>query len=634
MVHISLFFDGTGNNYAADLADKKWSNVGRLYSAMRAQDNVYPIYVSGVGTKFNGNAGNWLDSASIWIEDTIEGNGFGGGGERRLRHGVNAVNQRLHDALIVQAKAQGIEVEKYAALGSNKGYAKVHEALSKHRLIKMIDMSFFGFSRGAALARAFSYRIIKNCKKNGSDLLLENYPMRPSFLGVFDTVASFGLPAQNVRLPFNDRELVVSPLIERCVHYVAAHEVRVAFPVDLIRKHGKLAGEWVEKVYPGVHSDVGGGYAPKDQLIENNYARIPMRDMMREAIFNGVRMMSYKEIEDTNFPMFTERFECLESTQAAYHDYIAACGAMSGTIENQMKRHLEVFYSGSGTIQRRGMQSPGDRSRKESTFKSLGPQGMAWEVNRYRKVAKVGQWLRIGGNTVNGYAQYIKPEDWQLSAWDKPASEGVVNFVSRFIHDSKVDFIGNIEPFSYFKPRGVLESNISIWTEWGDWVGSKSDAVTKTVGEAYESGKKEVGEAVDATTKAAKDTAAAAQRKVEEAAAYAQRKADEAAKYARQKADEAASAAKRAYDATAKAAHDAAEAAQHRAQQAAAYARDKARAAASAVGDAYDTTTKATRDAAAAGARKIDDIEDGAERLYDRGLNWVKRTVKEVRKNM
>jgi len=645
VVHISVFFDGTGNNLKADAKPPKWSNVARLLMAMRQQANVYPVYLAGVGTEFNGTAGNWLDSAGIWIEDNIEGMGFGGGGERRLRHGDDAVNQRLFDALLTQAKAQGLEVEKYAAEGSSKGMAQVHEALAKHRLIKVIDMSFFGFSRGAALARAFSNRIINKCKKDGSGLLLENYPMRTSFLGVFDTVASFGLPAQNVQLPFLTRELVVSPLIERCVHFVAAHEVRVAFPVDLIRKNGKLAGEWVENVYPGVHSDVGGGYAEKDQKINNNYSRIPMRDMMREAVAKGVRMKSYKEIEETMSGLFADRFECKKETEDAYHDYIAACGAMSGTVENQMKRHLEVLYSASGTIHRRGIETPGDRSRADSTFKSLGPKGMAWEVERYRKVAKAGEWVRIGGDAVNSYAQYIKPEDWQLSAWDKPASAGLVNFVSEFVHDSKVDFIGNIEPFSYFKPRGVWESNVSIWTEWGNWVSIKSDEVSKTVGDAYESGKKEVGEAVDATTKAAKDTAAAAQRKAEEAAAYAQRKAEEAAayaqrkaeeaaKYARQKADEAAAAAKRAYDATAKAAHDAAEAAQHKAQEAAAYARNKANAAANAVGDAYNATAKAGRNAAAAGAKKIDEIEDGAERLYDRGLNWIKRTTKKVRNGL
>lgn len=645
VVHIAVFFDGTGNNREADNPIKSWSNVGRMFdAALNAPAKaIYSIYVSGVGTKFNGTAGSWLAPAGIWIEDNLGGMGFGAGGSRRLGQGDDAVNDRLRQVLLTNARKLGAETKKYADAASDQSFSEVNTALGKHRLIKMINMSFFGFSRGAALARAFSNRVIGSCKLEGKALSYQSYAMRMNFLGVFDTVASFGVPSQNVRLPFEERELIVSPLMERCVHYVAAHEVRFSFPVDLIRKNGKLAGEWVEEVYPGVHSDVGGGYEPTAQGIDNNYSRIPMRDMMRESVAKGVRMLSYEEVEKTNKPLFDERFACLDSTQQAYRQYMAACGGLTGTVENKMKRHLEVFYSANGSMYRKGIETPGQRRRKEDKYKYLGPKGMAWEINKYRIAVKAQKWVRFGDNTNNGYAQYIKPEDWQLSAWDKPATDGTVDFVSRFVHDSKVDFIGNLaEPFSYFRPRGVQESTISVWTEWGTWLGDKRDAAVKAVGEAYQSGKQQVGEAVDATTQAAKDAAAAAQRKAEEAAAYAQqkaeeaaayaqRKAEEAAAYARQKADEARAAAQRAYDATAKAANQAAAEAQRRAQEAATYARNKAQAAGNAVSDAYHATTKAGRDAAAAGGKKLDEMEEGAERLLDRGMNWIKRTAKDVR---
>lgn len=648
VVHLAVFFDGTGNNREADLATRSWSNVGRMYDAALkdADKAIYPIYVSGVGTKYNGKAGNWLTSTGVWMQDNLGGMGFGAGGGRRLSQGDNEVNDALAQVLIANARALGGEVAKYAAASTEKGFTEINSALSRHRLIKVINMSFFGFSRGAALARAFSNRVIGNCDKSGTDLLYQGYRMQFPFLGIFDTVASFGVPSQNVRLPFEERELIVSPTVGRCVHYVAAHEVRFAFPVDLIRKHGKLAGEWVENVYPGVHSDVGGGYEPKAQGIDNNYARIPMRDMMRESVTSGVRMMSYREVEKTRATLFEERFECLDDTESAYEHYMAACGPMAGTVETQMKRHLEVFYSANGSMYRSGIETPGERRRNEDKYKYLGPKGMAWEVSKYRNAVKAGQWVRFGSSAINGYAQYVKPEDWQLSAWDKPAAAPVVDFVARFVHDSKVDFIGNLaEPFSYFKPRGVQESSISIWAEWGSWMGSKRDAATQAIGETYETGKQKVGAAVDATTeaasdaadaaaKAAREAADAARRKAEQAAAYAQRKAEEAAQYARQKADEAAAAARRAYDATARAANAAADAAQREAQQAAAYARNKAQAAANAVGDAYHATTKAGKQAAGAAGKKIDEIEDDAEQLLDRGMNWIRRTVKDVRKGL
>ncbi|KQQ39191.1 hypothetical protein ASF61_22280 [Duganella sp. Leaf126] len=632
VVHIAIFFDGTGNNREADLPIKSWSNVGRMYDAALKDESkaIYPIYVSGVGTAYNGKAGNWLHSTGVWLEDNVGGAGAGAGGARRLGQGDDAVSDALAKVLIANAKAQGGEVAKYAASSTDKGFAELNTALSKHRLIKVINMSFFGFSRGAALARAFSNRVIGYCKPQGQGLAYHGYPMRFNFLGIFDTVASFGVPSQNVRLPFEERELIVSPRVERCVHYVAAHEVRFSFPVDLIRKNGKLAGEWVESVYPGVHSDVGGGYEPNAQGIDNNYARIPMRDMMRESVTSGVRIMSYAQVEKSRATLFKERFECHQGTEQAYRDYMAACGLLSGAVENQIRRHLEVFYSANGTMDRKGIETPGQRRLHEAKYKYIGPKGMAWEVDKYRLAVKVDSWVRFG-NGANGFAQYVKPEDWQLAAWDKNASDGVVNFVSHYIHDSKVDFIGNLaEPFSYFRPRGVQESTVSIWTEWGNWMGSKRDAATKAVTDTYEAGKKKAGEAVDATTKAAKDAAAAAQKKAEDAAAYAQRKAEEAAHYARQKADEAAAAAKRGYDATAKAASDLATAAQQRAHDAGVYAQSKAQAAMKAAGNAYDATAKAGKSAAAAGSKKLGEIEDGAERLYDQGMNWIKRKAKDA----
>jgi hypothetical protein len=627
VVHLSLFFDGTGNNWEKDAPTKSWSNVGRMFDAaiLDRAKSTYPIYIAGVGTPYNGKATGWLDSTGIWVGDTIGGLAFGGGGDRRLRQGEDAVNDVLKKVLIANAQAAGRELATYAANATEKGFAEVNDVLSQHRLIKIITMSLFGFSRGAALSRAFSNRVISQSVKSGTDLYFHSHRLRLQFMGVFDTVASFGVPSTNARLPFQERDLIVSPRVERCVHYVAAHEVRFAFPVDLIRKDGKLAGAWEEKVYPGAHSDVGGGYGPDAQGISDNYSRIPMRDMMRESVVSGVRMRSYEQVEEWREVLFNERFKCDPATFAAYRKYMAACGALSGTVESQIKRHLEVFYSANGTMHRQGMQSPGQRRREESWSRRIGPVGMEEEIRRHRTAVKQGQGVRMGGDHVNGYTQYVKLEEWQVSAWDTPASTGVVGFVSHFIHDSKVDFVLNAEPFSYFKPRGVLESTVSVWTEWGDWIGGKASAVSDAVSGTYESGKRQVGQAVDTTTQAAKDAAAEAQRRADALVAAAERKAEETKQYALQKAAEARDAAKRTYDAAATAASDAADAAQARAHELADYARRQAHAAGNAIDRGVHATTAAGRDAAAAASRKAAEVGDDAHRLYDRGVNWIKR---------
>lgn len=491
VVHIAIFFDGTGNNNEKDTATKSWSNVARMYAAAMRDErrSTYPVYVSGVGTKSNSRATGWLESASAWLQDNeVVGGGLGGGGGRRLSQGNDEVNYRLREVLIAGARQLGAETEKYAATATEKSFSEVNQTLSKHRLIKIINHSFFGFSRGAALARAYSNKVIRRSKLEGGKLLYEGYPLRLNFLGIYDTVASFGVPSKNVRLPFEERELVVSPLVERCIHYVAAHEVRAAFPVDLIRKGGKLAGPWVEKVYPGMHSDVGGGYGPTDQGIDNNFARIPLRDMMRESVVSGVRITSYDELAKTQVGLFEQRFKVRNDTLESYQHYMAACGALSGTVESQIKRHMHIFYSANGTMHRRGIVTPGERQRNASKYKYkyLGPKGMAWEISKYRMAVKTQKWVRFGNPSVNDYVQYIKPADWQISAWDQTASDGVVDFVSRYVHDSKVDFIFDIEPFSYFRPRGIQESTVNVTVEWGYWLSDKVDEGKEAVGQAYE----------------------------------------------------------------------------------------------------------------------------------------------------
>ncbi|HGS6803843.1 TPA: DUF2235 domain-containing protein, partial [Klebsiella variicola subsp. variicola] len=49
-------------------------------------------------------------------------------------------------------------------------------------------------------------------------------------------------------------------------HLVSGHEQRLCFPLDSVRRaNGKYPPCAIEVVYPGMHSDIGGGYPPGDQ---------------------------------------------------------------------------------------------------------------------------------------------------------------------------------------------------------------------------------------------------------------------------------------------------------------------------------------------------------------------------------
>jgi hypothetical protein len=535
-IHISLFFDGTGNNREADGHQRKWSNVARLFdSAFRsAQLNklgkVHAIYISGVGTEFNGSAANWLDGASVWMEDKLGGAGAGYGGDRRMQLGTDLVNDYLRSALISNSQRLGGAVAKYAAKNSNKSFSDVNLILAKYRLIKSINLYIYGFSRGAALARAFANRIVANCNRSGKVLYYGGYPLRINFMGLFDTVASFGIPSVNARTPFTERELIVPSAVERCVHFVAAHELRFSFPVDLIRKDGKLAGNWSEKVFPGVHSDVGGGYAPMEQGVYDNYARIPLREMLSEALLAGARIIDYENLKRLYGQLFQERFECSANTETAYSRYMAACPGIGGTVEQQIKAHMKLYYSANGTMSRRRVDTVRDRSLKASNVKALlGPKGMAAEVAACRSSSNSIRAIRLGGTSTRSFAQYLRIQDWQLAAWDATADDSVVDFFSRYIHDSKVDFLLNVEPFSYFSARGVGESSINIWQEGGYWLGSKARLMTDTAAEAVEKAEDKAREIGNASSETAKKAAGAVQRTAEQAVEFASAKLNESA---------------------------------------------------------------------------------------------------------
>lgn len=547
VVHISLFFDGTGNNKDADEATRKWSNVARMWrSAQLLADDLkarHAIYISGVGTKFNGEAANWFDRGLIWLEDGKPGEGLGTGGDRRLELGSDNVNARLRQTLVNNAVRFGGEVAAYAKDNEAKSFAELNKKLGQHRLIKVINISVFGFSRGAALARAFVNRLVGQCKRHGTELTYEGYPLRVVMLGLFDTVASFGLPAQNVRLPWDERELIVPHDVERCSHYVAAHELRFAFPVDLISQGGKLKGDWIEVLYPGVHSDVGGGYEPVSQGVSNNYSRIPMRDMMGDAVFHGTRLLNVAQVRQVNFPLYQERFEFLPATEAAYRQYMSTV-PNGGNLRSQRLAHMRQLYSAYGTLHRQQVQTATQRQRDASFVKRvLGPLQMAQEVEWHRQL-QTDERLR-NSDVGNQMAQYVKVQDWQLAAWNTQASAGVTGFIHGFVHDSKVDFIGNVEPFSYFRLRTMQESTRSVWNETGDWISDKATQAGTAANEAAQAAERKAQQAKDWSAKKAAEAKDAAVRTYDAGKA----KADDAARWADDKAQQAKDAAVQTYEA-------------------------------------------------------------------------------------
>lgn len=110
----------------------------------------------------------------------------------------------------------------------------------------------FGFSRGAALARKFAAIVLEKYKD-----------FEITFLGVFDTVAA--MDGVHTRREEISSDVVfengtLNPRIRRAVHIVSLDEDRVAFEPTLINRDINNSERITEIWFPGVHSDIGGGY--------------------------------------------------------------------------------------------------------------------------------------------------------------------------------------------------------------------------------------------------------------------------------------------------------------------------------------------------------------------------------------
>jgi hypothetical protein len=107
-----------------------------------------------------------------------------------------------------------------------------------------------GFSRGAALARRFA--AIINDLLGSRRIIVE---------GVFDTVASMGIPNLNPHdRPSSDVVFehghTLPGNVLKALHLVSLDDKRKAFQPTLMNRDGRVTEIW----FPGAHSDVGGGY--------------------------------------------------------------------------------------------------------------------------------------------------------------------------------------------------------------------------------------------------------------------------------------------------------------------------------------------------------------------------------------
>jgi Uncharacterized alpha/beta hydrolase domain (DUF2235) len=362
-VHVGIFFDGTGNNMKADFTDlppaqRKHSNVVKLFRCMPTlrEAGRYSYYIPGVGTPFPDIGEN---------KAAMGGGGAGVGGAQRITWAmldlINAPHMYVHNALLID-KAQAKTISGNIAGTLTPDFMrrvplrywqdKLQAALLDQKpRVEQINVSVFGFSRGAAQARAFVNWLFEVCEQKDGGWTFAGIPFRLQFLGIFDTVASVGLAdltgrgVFDGRMSWADNNLQIHPAVEQCVHYVAGHEVRSTFSLDSVRVKSSYPSNAMEVMYPGVHSDVGGGYSTGDLGVsptqDSFVSIIPGVSMYRAARLAGVPLLAWGNL----LPVDRESLTPSDAAVQSFNAYVRDAAIGHGQVEQMGRRHMSLFFS-------------------------------------------------------------------------------------------------------------------------------------------------------------------------------------------------------------------------------------------------------------------------------------------------
>jgi hypothetical protein len=452
VIWVGMFFDGTNNNKFRDLSDYSYSNIAVLFNAFRASatSGYFRHYIPGLGTAFP-EIGE--------MSESDDGKSQAVGGDARIHFALiqmyNSVHQALFDKPLVlpdEVKTAVTSVEKGVKtlwlLGQTKRityFKKLEDRLvaavrEKRPTVKLINLSVFGFSRGAAESRTFSNWLFECCRRDGDAYTFCGIPIRFQFLGIFDTVASVGLadssPVGNGLSDWADGTMGIPHVVERCVHFVAAHEIRRSFPLSTAREGSAYPANCTEVVYPGAHCDVGGGYSPGDQgkaVAGRSHlaSQVPLVNMYLEARKTGVPMLTMQELERGRNLDAIRDFQISDELALRFQAYSKWSRVGVGSVEKVFLEHMRLYWRW--------------RLRVGAKFKELSSYQNSNAQDKEDLSASEGDFL----NDMR-WIEHIRENEGPVlphhAAAEKENNEGLVvpadvwRFFDEHVHDSHASF--------------------------------------------------------------------------------------------------------------------------------------------------------------------------------------------------
>lgn len=260
MKNIVLLSDGTGNG----AAKRHKTNVWRLYDALdlHGGDQI-AMYDDGVGSQ-------------EFLLFKLLGGAFGWGLKRNVIELYKFLcrNYAPGDRIYCFGFSRGaFTVRVLVGLIDHCGLCTDFSSERElHRIARANYAIYRERHKGWRLARLFPRIRDRALLRDRSRL---ETAVRPpvEFVGVWDTVEAYGLPVVELAdrwdrlifvMRFRDRQL--SPLVQRACHALSIDDERHTFHPVLWDETSERAPGRIEQVwFPGVHSDVGGGY-PRSEL--------------------------------------------------------------------------------------------------------------------------------------------------------------------------------------------------------------------------------------------------------------------------------------------------------------------------------------------------------------------------------
>ncbi|QTD89405.1 DUF2235 domain-containing protein [Burkholderia anthina] len=234
---------------------------------------------------------------------------------RSLFVGIAMENVPIVRDNAVMAKAFGTGVDTRLTAAKDQFEAAYMAVKKQMPKVRVIEVSVFGADRGCVLARAFINDLAEKYKRRDDmDLAIDGVSIEIKFVGLLDAVSStmseeagelIGMVPYlgMIKTSYKDRSLGIPASVQRCVHFAAAHEMRFYQRLDSLEN---TRGE--QFLYPGTSCDVVGG-APNGSLgLNAELMRVPLRDMLMEALKAGAVMDTMEDLylyKSDTFDRFT-----------------------------------------------------------------------------------------------------------------------------------------------------------------------------------------------------------------------------------------------------------------------------------------------------------------------------------------